>query len=164
MRPSEVRACRRRRFSLPVSAMQIARTPVKELGSLDSVNFPARSFKKMCRFPEPSIMAASGLPSPLRSAQTNWRMPETPAKGYSTTNVPSPLFLNTDGSPAFLPSTISRSPSASRSIAQAPVYAASVTDLESFVTAVTSVKLASLSCRKSRMPPSPASTRSVLKS
>ena len=45
-------------------------------------------------------MAASGLPSPSRSAQAKPRIPEIPANGWIARNVPSPLLRNTVGNPS----------------------------------------------------------------
>src|SRR6185436_8378999 len=99
------------------------------------------------------------------SAHTKPLKPGTPEKGCVSRKVPSPLFLKTDGTTAESdPSTTSRSPSASISTAQAPVYDRLRIVAGSFVSDVTSVKVEGLSCRMNRTPSSPASTKSVLKS
>src|SRR5208282_5836843 len=71
MAPSACTARRSRTPSLFASATAIALTSVKPAGSGRSRNWPCRSFIKTCSRPAPSMMAASGLPSPSRSAQAN---------------------------------------------------------------------------------------------
>ncbi len=144
------------------SATLIARAPL--LGTARSENCPCRSLLKTCSFPAPSISAASGSPSASRSAQAKPVIPEMPPKGWVSRNVSSPLFLKTVGTPSVAPRIRSRSPSASMSAAHAAVYLRLVTVAGRAVLAVTSVNAEGLSWRNKRTPPSPASTRSVLKS
>jgi hypothetical protein len=133
-------------------------------GMASSRKLAERWLRKTCRRPEPSISAASGFPSPLKSAQTNCRMPETEGKGvcgkecavavvsqhkrkagrcaYHNVQVAVGLDVHRPGA------GVGRTEQSRRKLCLP----------------VTSVNAWGESWRRNRRPPAPASTRSVLKS
>ena len=79
-------------------------------------------------------------------------------------SVPSPLFRSTTGGAPRTPTTMSRSPSISTSAAQAPIASRTAGPFSRAALAVSSVRVPSADWMKSRTPPDPAATRSILKS
>ena len=92
------------------------------------------------------------------------RRPDTSPKGRSGRQVPSPLFRSTSGAPSTTPTMTSRSPSISMSAAQAPNTSGKGSAPAPMAIAVASENAPPSPCRSSRRPPSPAASRSILKS